>query len=200
MGRTLVLYATRHGQAQKVAAHVGDVLREHGARVDVLNVARLPRDFGFEHVAAIVLVASVHMGAHQREMVSFVARHRELLSRMATGFLSVSLSQAGVEDVTQPDDRRLAASREVTVALDRFFRSTGFRPQHVKPVAGALPYTRYNALVRFVMRRIARQGNLSTDTSRDHEYTRWDAVTQFAHVFAAGLYRQSEPALQSLAS
>ena len=50
-------------------------------------------------------------------------------------------------------------------------------------MAGALPYTRYNFLVRFVMRRISKAEGGDTDTSRDYEYTDWAAVDRFAVEF-----------------
>ena len=54
-------------------------------------------------------------------------------------------------------------------------------------VAGALLYTRYNFLVRFVMRQITKAEGGDTDTSRDYEYTDWDAVDRFAEAFARQL-------------
>jgi menaquinone-dependent protoporphyrinogen oxidase len=50
-------------------------------------------------------------------------------------------------------------------------------------VAGALPYTRYNFLIRFMMRRIVKTEGGDTDTSRDYEYTDWAAVDRFAAEF-----------------
>jgi menaquinone-dependent protoporphyrinogen oxidase len=49
----------------------------------------------------------------------------------------------------------------------------------VKPVAGALLYTKYNFIVRFVMKQIVKKKSGSTDTSRDHEYTDWAALDRF---------------------
>jgi menaquinone-dependent protoporphyrinogen oxidase len=37
-------------------------------------------------------------------------------------------------------------------------------------------YTKYNFLIRFVMKRIARQAGASTDTSHDHDYTDWEGL------------------------
>ena len=67
--------------------------------------------------------------------------------------------------------------------IERLVAETGWRPHRVELVAGALPYTRYNFLVRFVMRRIARKEGGDTDTSRDYEYTDWSAVERFALEF-----------------
>ncbi len=50
--------------------------------------------------------------------------------------------------------------------IERFVTDTGWRPEHVVPVAGALRYTQYNFLVRLVMKRIARQAGGSTSGGR----------------------------------
>jgi menaquinone-dependent protoporphyrinogen oxidase len=52
----------------------------------------------------------------------------------------------------------------------------GWHPSKVRAAAGALSYTKYNFLVRFVMKRIAKAQGASTDTSRDHELTDWEAL------------------------
>jgi menaquinone-dependent protoporphyrinogen oxidase len=46
-------------------------------------------------------------------------------------------------------------------------------------VAGALAYSRYNVIVRFVMKRIARQAGGPMDASRDDELTDWAALDRF---------------------
>ena len=67
--------------------------------------------------------------------------------------------------------------------VEKLVAETGWHPRRVELVAGALPYTRYNFLVRFVMRRISRKEGGDTDTSRDYEYTDWGAVDRFAAEF-----------------
>jgi menaquinone-dependent protoporphyrinogen oxidase len=134
--------------------------------------------------AAIVL-ASVHLGKHEREMETFVKDHRAELERMPTAFLSVSLSEADAEDATSPPERRAKAKADAKAMIDAFCQGTGWHPRSVKPVAGALRYTKYNFLVRFVMKRIAKQNGSSTDTSRDHEFTDWVALDRFVNELAA---------------
>jgi menaquinone-dependent protoporphyrinogen oxidase len=54
--------------------------------------------------------------------------------------------------------------------------------------AGALAYTRYGFLLRWVMRRIARsRGGRDLDTSRDYVYTDLDSVRRFAEEFLASV-------------
>ena len=63
--------------------------------------------------------------------------------------------------------------------IDVFTHQTGWRPAHALPVAGALPYSRYNFVIRLVMKRIARKAGGPTDTSHDYEFTDWLGVDRF---------------------
>ena len=132
-----------------------------------------------------VLLASVHAGPKKREMVASSRSNRS--RKTATAFISVSLSEAGAEMQDAPPERREAAEKGVKEMIGRFLEETGFLPTHVKPVAGALLYTKYNVLIRLVMKHIAKQSGGSTDTSRDHEYTDWAALDRFVSEFAASL-------------
>jgi menaquinone-dependent protoporphyrinogen oxidase len=64
-------------------------------------------------------------------------------------------------------------------------------PPRVKPVAGALLSTKYNFLIRFVMRRIAKKAGAETDTSRDYEYTDWVALDHFVEEVAEEISRST---------
>jgi menaquinone-dependent protoporphyrinogen oxidase len=71
--------------------------------------------------------------------------------------------------------------------LDHFYEQTGWHPQRVKPIAGALLYTKYSIILRFVMKRIAKQAGAATDTSKDYEYTDWAALSRFIDEFVEEL-------------
>ena len=99
------------------------------------------------------------------------------MNHLPTAFFSVSLT---------------AAAKDVSPAqtcADHFLAQTGWRPGMVRLVAGALAYTRYNWLVRWMMRRIARKNGGDTDTSRDYVYTDWqrlrDDIEEFLHTLPA---------------
>jgi menaquinone-dependent protoporphyrinogen oxidase len=181
-----VVYATREGQTRRIAEHLAATLRTRGFAVDVLDVAHdVTADFDAARYAAVVVAASVHIGKHERTMVQFVKAHRAALERMPSAFLSVSLSEAGAEDVHATTERRERATANVMKLVDVFLRETGWSPTHTHPVAGALLYRQYGAIVRFAMRFIARQVGGTTDTSRDHEYTDWQALDRFADELVA---------------
>ena len=60
-----------------------------------------------------------------------------------------------------------------------FTKKTGWRPERVLPVAGALMYSKYNVVVRWIMKRIAHKAGFDGPTSRDYEFTNWPAVDRF---------------------
>jgi menaquinone-dependent protoporphyrinogen oxidase len=180
----LVVYATREGQSRRIAEHAAARLERRRIAARVLNAADLPHPFALDCYSAVLLVAPVHAGKHPREMRAFLRGRRAELQRLPVRLLSVSLSQAGVEDERASQAQRSKAARDVHHLTDVLCKDTGFPASKVSPVAGALAYTQYSFLKRIVMRRIARQAGGSTDTTRDHIYTdfaRLDAIVdQFA--------------------
>ncbi|HZR25690.1 MAG TPA: flavodoxin domain-containing protein [Vicinamibacterales bacterium] len=174
-----VFFATRGGHTCRVAEHIADDLRDRGVAVDVFDVRDLPLAIDWDKYGAVCVAASVHAGRHEREMVRFVIEHRTQLEFHQAAFLSVSLSEVTVEDPLAPADRRTQARLDVQRMIDDFIAATGWRPATVMPVAGALLYRRYNFIIRFIMKRIARKAGGPTDTSRNYEFTDWPAIDRF---------------------
>ena len=197
--RTLaVLYATREGQTRRIAQHIATKLRTREFLVDVVDVGReRPANFNPDRYAAAVVTAPVHVGKHEKAMVEFVKAHRAVLERVPSTFLSVSLSEAGAEDASASAKRRERAAANVSVMISRFLRDTGWSPTYVHPVAGALLYRQYGVIIRLVMRFIAKVAGATTDTSRDHEYTDWQALDRFADELAADVDRRNSNKLRS---
>jgi menaquinone-dependent protoporphyrinogen oxidase len=177
--RVLIVYGTREGQTRRIATRIADDLRAMNHTVDVLDAASVGSiDWSRYHAA--VVASSVHVGRHAREIVAFAKRYRAELQRLSATFISVTLSEAGAEDPARSDTQRQQAAADVQKMIADFVKASGWTPARVMPVAGALTYSKYNVLVRFVMKRIARKAGAPTDTSRDYEFTNWDAVDRFA--------------------
>ena len=179
MQRLGVFYATREGQAQKVAEHVQVALLARGLEVSIHEVKDAESVAALARSEAVVIVGSVHLGKHEAELVEFVRAHRPALDAMPAAFLSVCGSESAVEHGATPD-ARAAGAEDVANQLRTFAEATGWRPARVVPVAGALVYTHYNPLVRWVMKHISKTNALPTDTSRDYEFTDWGAIDALA--------------------
>jgi menaquinone-dependent protoporphyrinogen oxidase len=180
----LVLFATREGHTRLIAEHVGSILRAKQLSPEVICAKDAPRDLELDSYSAAVLAASVHLGRFEREFVELVRKHASELERLPTAFISVSMAEATVEDAEASDERRRAAEGEVKQTIERFFRETGWRPEKIEAVAGALVYTEYGVVTRLIMKHIAKGAGLSTDTSRDHDFTDWNALARFSEEFA----------------
>ena len=172
MSRILIVYGTTEGQTAKIANTIAQSLRAQGDSVDVVAAtAGAPDPAGF---AGVLVAASVHGGRYQKLVERWVRTHAPQLAGLPTAFVSVSLG------VLQQDPK---VQQEVAAIVDRFLIATGWTPALTKSVAGALVYTRYNWIKRWVMRRIAKAAGGDADTSKDYEYTDWQQVEELARTF-----------------
>jgi menaquinone-dependent protoporphyrinogen oxidase len=174
MLRLLVVYGTTEGQTRKIADRMAEIARQAGHEVTETDTASLPPDFSMEPYDAVLIGASVHEGRHQRSVVELVQKFAPTLQRRPSAFFSVSLTAALDDEEHRKETRACVAS---------FLEETGWRPAMTSAVAGALLYTRYSFLKRMAMKLIAERQGHPTDTSRDYEYTDWDAVRRFVTDF-----------------
>lgn len=172
MPRILVLYGTSDGQTAKVARVIGARLLVDGIDTDIIQAGTAdpsPADYD-----GIIIAASVRAGGYQKAVRKWVRRHVAEFGARPDAFVSVCLSVASTH----------AKEREEAAAIPRrFFDSVGWHPAVVTIVAGALLYTKYNIVIRWIMKRIAQQAGGDTDVSRDYEYTDWRALREFAGAF-----------------
>ena len=173
MSRILIVYGTTSGHTAKVATALAQTLRERGSIVDVINAASRswPSPSGYN---AVIVAASVHGGRFQRSIARWVRSYARDLNKKPTAFVTVCLAavNAGTEE-----------QQNIAKVMDRFFHETGWLPTIRKAVAGALLYTKYNWLTRWMMRRIVSRHHGDVDTSRDYEYTDWNDLAEFARDF-----------------
>src|SRR5258708_19891518 len=92
--RAAVFYATREGQAERVAERVANDLRAQHVEADVINVKDVEGVIDWSAYQRAFVIASVHAGHHEKEMTAFVKRYRNELARLQAPFLSLTLSQA----------------------------------------------------------------------------------------------------------
>jgi menaquinone-dependent protoporphyrinogen oxidase len=190
--RTAVFYATREGQSERVAQRVAADLRAHTIEADVIDVNDIQGRVSWDVYDAAFVVASVHAGRHEKEMIEFVKRSKDELERLQAPFLSLTLSQAGAELVTNTAVQREEAHADALRMVADFANETGWRFERSLTVAGALMYSKYNFLVKWIMKRIAHKAGFDGATSRDYEFTNWPAVDQFVNDEAMEAQRNTE--------
>lgn len=163
--KLLIVYGTTEGQTRKICEFLRDKAKENGHEVSVFDSTG--PDLHPEGFDAVIVGASLHAEKYQSSVRHYVQKHHEDLNTIPSAFLSVSLTAAHDEPESW---------KELKEITDNFLEKTGWEPTYVEQVAGALRYTEYNFLKKFIMRMIAQKSGDSTDTSKDHEYTDWDQV------------------------
>ncbi len=172
MSKILVLYGTTEGHTATIAASIGGALTGLGFEVDVVQAGTLdPQPSAFD---GVIVAASLHAGRYQKAVRRWIRAHCSELNAKPTAFVSVCLAAAS---------KRPAAIAEVDAIITRFAQQVGWTPTITKAVAGALLYTKYNVFIRWFMKRIAAAEGGDTDTSRDYDYTDWNALRAFAGEF-----------------
>ena len=180
MANVLVVYATHDGQTRKIAERIATVLRVHRHVVELLDATQ-SREVDLTRFEAVFIGSPMRAQSYLRAVERFVRLHRPALERIPSLFFSVNLA------VLNKTDGRAQTMRLV----NKLLADTGWHPRRIELVAGALPYTRYNFLVRFIMKRIVRKQGGDTDTSRDYEYTDWAAVDRCALEFVEGVVQEN---------
>jgi menaquinone-dependent protoporphyrinogen oxidase len=174
--RILIVYGSRNGQTEKIASYMSDLFTARGATTIVVSVDPEPNGVAMQDFDGVIVGSPVYYGRHLRSVAQFVRAHREALNAMTSAFYSVSGSAGSRDDVEQTAAR---------TGVNEFLNEVGWQPSHSAIFGGAMAYTKYNVLMRWLIKRIAQKKGGPTDTSRDHEVTDWQRVRQFVETFLA---------------
>jgi len=166
VSQILISYGTSYGHTEKVVRRMSQVLQNHGHLVSAYRADLLPPDLRVGTYDACIVAGSVISGRHQRYLLNFVRQHAAELNATTSACISVSGSARDA-----PEQARRCA--------DSFLRDAGWRPTFIYCVAGAMAFTRYNWLLRLIMKLISRSHGGPTDTSRDYDLTDWTALDRF---------------------
>jgi menaquinone-dependent protoporphyrinogen oxidase len=174
MANILIVYGTTEGHTRKIAQHIGGFIHEMGHNAELLDSADVHEEFEAEGFNAFLVMGSLHQANHQRPLVHFVKKHREELKLAPSALLSVSLTAA-----SKDGDHH----EELQKCVDRFTEETEWTPTDWTPVAGALKYIEYDWFKRMILKSISKRAGGDTDTSKDYEYTDWNALDAYVKSF-----------------
>ncbi len=175
--KVLVAYETAHGSTTATAEAVADVLREHGAEVDVLRCRECRDVEGYD---AYIVGSPVWGGNWLGPARKFVRRHQQTLTEHPTAYFHAS--GAGGEEETRGD---------VIALVEPRLRK--YAPQ-VEPVAigafgGVIDFDLYNLPIRLIMKAIV--GRAGRRTYGRHDLRDWEQIKAWAgevyDLFAARL-------------
>jgi menaquinone-dependent protoporphyrinogen oxidase len=170
----LILFATKEGQTEKIAHFLAEVIRHHGHQATTQLGEHLPKDFNTYRFDAAIIGGSIHMGKYPGYLKKFVTEHSDWLKQVPSAFFTVCMAIHSINEKERIDAKSLGQN---------FVDQTDWQPGLMETFAGAVKYTQYGFITRKIMQLISKKEGGSTDTSEDHEYTDWEAVTRFAEQF-----------------
>jgi menaquinone-dependent protoporphyrinogen oxidase len=178
MSRILLIFASKQGQTAKIAHRISETLNKEGHSVDLIDGKNLPEKIHIENYSAVVVGGSVHMGGYSRQLKTWVKLHSHELNSIPSAFFSVCLGVLQNEPKVDSELERI---------FENFLKSSEWQPKTKAVFAGGLAYSKYNAFLKWWMKRISKKLGGDTDTSHDYEYTDWNAVIRFANEFSNNL-------------
>lgn len=176
--KVLVIYASTEGHTKKIAEYIAQKLRDEHHEVELVSGNNMNNEPKLETFDGLIIGASVHMGTHPENLKIFAKQHIDVLKQKQTAFFSVCMMARNPLPEKQQEARKY---------VQDFIKETGWEPNIHQIFAGAIKYSKYGFLMKMVMKRIAKKEGADTDTSKDYEYTDWNAVTEFANRFANSL-------------
>jgi menaquinone-dependent protoporphyrinogen oxidase len=169
----LIAYSTIEGQTRKIAAQIAATIEKGGDHVSIMNISEL-FEYTLEKPDGVILCAPIHAGRYPAPFSDFVHREAEWLNAVHSAFVSVSLSIYSDNE----DERAEARGFAETLAAE-----SGWTPRVTHHAAGALRYIEYDFFKRWMVRRLAHSRGAPVDSSRDYEFTDWQALARFAEDF-----------------
>jgi menaquinone-dependent protoporphyrinogen oxidase len=171
-----VYYATRDGQARRIAEHICRRLNDGRKPPTSRNLLPTPPPPAeLAQASLIVLVAAVRYGKHLPEVERFLNAYCALPSPPPIALASVNLSARKPGKTTGSGNPYLRK----TIARHRLV------PAAAVAFAGRLDYRRYNWRDRQIIRFIMLLTGGPTDPDTCIEYTSWNAVGEFADEIAS---------------
>jgi menaquinone-dependent protoporphyrinogen oxidase len=169
MPHTLIAVSTVDGHTLKICQRIQQLLERRNHQVTLVSVDDALR-MDCRAFDKIVIGASVRYGKHQPSVYAFIAKNRAILDRGACAFFSVSAvaRKAGKD------------TPESNTYFQRFRQTSQWEPPLAATFAGKIDYSKYTLKDRLVIQFIMWLTHGPTDIHQVVEFTRWEAVDEFA--------------------
>ena len=111
------------------------------------------------------------MGRFPGVLSDFIEQYRNVLQSVPSAFFSVSLTAV---------HKNAKNKNPVHEIMQEFFDKNHWQPCRKASFAGALLYTHYGPVIRFIARSISKSAGRDTNIHRDYTYTDWNEIPVFA--------------------
>ena len=169
MSDVAIFYETSEGHTAEVAKRMKEAIEKLGHTATVQR-CRDADSAKLKEAKAVIIGGSIHAGSYQKQLMSFIKENVDELNNKPGGFFSINLYSR-----SEKEERKA----EVQGYLEIPNKEAGWNPTIKRTFPGALPYTKYNFIIRWMMKWISSGEGGDTDTSKDFVYTDWKEVEDF---------------------
>ena len=164
----LIIYSSTDGQTKKICEKIIENLPSRNKfKLISLDEALY---FNLEKCEKIIIGASIRYGRHNKKVLDFIIKNKNILDLKKTAFFSVNVV-ARKEEKSTPETNPYVLS---------FLKKTNWKPNKLSVFAGKVDYPNYNFINKTVIRFIMMITKGPTDINNSYEFTNWENVRKFA--------------------
>ena len=176
--KVAICFESYLGQTEKVAQYLRDIYAGRGINASLLRCKDPASSLEAREADAVLIGSPIRAGRYHKKVLAFVKNNADWLKEKKTGLFVVCLTAKSSDEQAQ---------KEIQKYMDEFRGLAGLSPALSRAFGGALVYTKYNFILRYIMKRINQKYGGDIDTSKDFIYTNWDEVKSFADEFVGAI-------------
>ena len=168
MFRSLLIYSSTDGHTKTICENI----ISHALSTSSIKLISLDeiRNIKISDYDKIIIGASIRYGRHNRKVLDFVKKNKNILDLKKTAFFSVNVVARKLEK----------NSPTTNPYVIKFLKKANWKPKNVAVFAGKVDYPNYNFINKNIIRFIMMITKGPTDTSQSFEFTNWEEVRKFA--------------------
>ena len=164
----LIIYSSTDGHTKKICETIKENLPS-GNKFKLISLDEALY-FNLEKCEKIIIGASIRYGRHNKKVLDFIIKNKNILDLKKTAFFSVNVV-ARKEEKSTP---------ETNPYVLNFLKKTNWKPDKLSVFAGKVDYPNYNFFNKIVIRFIMMITKGPTDINNSYEFTNWENVRKFA--------------------
>ena len=173
MANILIIYSTTDGHTKKICQKIRWLIEQQGHNVKLVSIDD-EAPVQPELFDKIVIGARIRYGKHNKNVLDFVTRNKDILQNKPAAFFSVNVV-ARKPDKNQPDTNPY---------IQKFLKQVPWRPDVLAVFAGEIDYQKYRFFDRMMIRLIMYITHGPTGLNTVTDFTNWEQVEDFARVIS----------------
>ncbi|RJS48151.1 MAG: nitric oxide synthase [Methanobacterium sp.] len=170
--KVLIVYGSRYGSAEKISQEIGNVLRNEGVEVDVLN-SRENKKFDTSPYDLVVLGSGIKVGSWTKSALKFMENHQnDLKDKKVALFVSCTANR---------DEKLLKDAQEKY--LDEVAEKYLINPPVATGLFGGVidPDGKFGIMDKMILKMVKKDlESKGIDTTKPYDTRDWDQIHKWA--------------------